>query len=946
MRPSNCNHLVPLALLGLCLSLELESACADSGPAPYTGPVTVVSGVLGGASVPLYQYGTYPATGSVWSYKADFTDTTLAAFISTVGNSWRNESFDHSPWPTAVSQIGYGDATRDEATIITQTDYTTATGVQSGPVCLFRSRFSIADLSAVASVTGTVKFDDSCVVYVNGTEVYRHSHLAANAPLTQYTAPNPTTENEEAPLNIPLGFLHNGQNTIAVEVHQQAATSADMSFDMALNANLNSNAEIHWTLAGSPYHMTGDVTVPTGKTLIIDPGVRVFADATRRLTVNGIIKVLGTAAAPVKFSHHPSAANVANPREPAVLAPPKWGGILVSDSLSPENIIQYAEFYGAQPVAVEGSITVVRAECLVDHCTFCATYLHGVYGKNCSLTVQDSQFPSVFPPGKEALGGVLDNLSEFVEVDSPPTDAGVVGKPEFSGGFPVGGHLRLYRNHFYGSSGHNDLVDITSGKWGVTPILDAQDNHFHGPTGDEHIDLNGDAYIAGNIFENCSKDAYTSDGGYANAISSDKGGSDTTIVVVRNIFTHCDHAVNLKNDTAVIFEHNTVADVNTDYHFSRVTPTPLEQDVKCSAINFYIPGDGGQAGDGAYAAYNLFYGQAGGGSYSRIFGWADLDLAAQPAKTTKIEMTHNFVDPSIQDKFIGSQHPNDVLASLWNPTIGDPLFVNRSVRNYALTTASPAKGSAPHGLDFGASIAPGCYLGTLPPAATANSSAAITVGGPGIFAYRWRLDGQAWNGPVSIGPGVFPRTGATVRTAVLALNGLSNAQHTLEVAGQDFAGNWQSTPTIFSWLVTVIPPLTYHNWLAWHGIADATDADADGLDSLTEFALGTHPTRANAATLSAAQDTGTLTLKISLPSDASLTQGHGRAQISYRVEVSEDLATDSWSVVAQKSPTTAWTGAVTMGAASNGFVPVAISAPSPMSAKQRSFLRLRTIWTP
>src|SRR6185436_18158493 len=98
------------------------------------------------------------------------------------------------------------------------------------------------------------------------------------------------------------------------------------------------------------------------------------------------------------------------------------------------------------------------------HCLFVATYLHGVYGKNCSLTVQDCEFPDVYPPDKLELGLTLDNLSEFVEVDSPPTDPAITGDERFFEGFPVGGHLRLYRNRFYGSSGHNDLVDITSGK--------------------------------------------------------------------------------------------------------------------------------------------------------------------------------------------------------------------------------------------------------------------------------------------------------------------------------------------------------------------------------------------------------------------------------------------------------------------------------------------------
>src|SRR5687767_11833024 len=196
--------------------------------------------------------------------------------------------------------------------------------------------------------------------------------------------------------------------------------------------------EIQWTAAGGPYHLTGDVIVPAGTTLVIGPGTRVFANSGRRLIVNGIIKVQGTAAEPAQFSHLPGAPLEDDPREPGTQAvPPKWGGILVQDSLSPENRITQASFYGAQPAAVEGSITVVRSACVIEHCLFAATYLHGVYGKNCSLTVLDSVFPDVFPPGKEPLGEVLDNLSEFVEVDSPPNDPGIAGNPNFVQGFPV-----------------------------------------------------------------------------------------------------------------------------------------------------------------------------------------------------------------------------------------------------------------------------------------------------------------------------------------------------------------------------------------------------------------------------------------------------------------------------------------------------------------------------
>ena len=54
----------------------------------------------------------------------------------------------------------------------------------------------------------------------------------------------------------------------------------------ALATEVSGDQSGTWTLAGSPYEMVGDVRVPPGETLAIEPGVTVIALGYYRLTVD------------------------------------------------------------------------------------------------------------------------------------------------------------------------------------------------------------------------------------------------------------------------------------------------------------------------------------------------------------------------------------------------------------------------------------------------------------------------------------------------------------------------------------------------------------------------------------------------------------------------------------------------------------------------------------
>ena len=74
-----------------------------------------------------------------------------------------------------------------------------------------------------------------------------------------------------------------------------------------------------WNLAGSPYQLTCDVTVPAGLTLTIDPGVTVVANQSTDLSVYGALWAEGTPAQPIVF-------------EGDLAYPSRWGGIYFDDT--------------------------------------------------------------------------------------------------------------------------------------------------------------------------------------------------------------------------------------------------------------------------------------------------------------------------------------------------------------------------------------------------------------------------------------------------------------------------------------------------------------------------------------------------------------------------------------------------------------------------------------
>ena len=87
------------------------------------------------------------------------------------------------------------------------------------------------------------------------------------------------------------------------------------------------NANTNWTVANSPYIVTGNVLVGYGVTLTIQSGVVVKFDSTTTLQVDGTLQALGISGDPVVFTSNASSHAGA------------WGYIYFSD-LSTDAVYQ------------------------------------------------------------------------------------------------------------------------------------------------------------------------------------------------------------------------------------------------------------------------------------------------------------------------------------------------------------------------------------------------------------------------------------------------------------------------------------------------------------------------------------------------------------------------------------------------------------------------------
>jgi len=192
---------------------------------------------------------------------------------------WNQPGYDDNAWNSGPGGFGYGD--NDDNTVIAPT-----------ASILLRREFEIADAGNLTHLLFHADYDDGFIAYLNGVEIMRSSNFANFSPsYNEYT-----TIDQEAvgytggiPEHVLFesdevqALVHEGNNTLAIRVHNASASSSDMSSNFFLSAGISSAGTSYQTL---PAWIVPPLVLPhagfklaSGETIVISDSNEVLLDS-------------------------------------------------------------------------------------------------------------------------------------------------------------------------------------------------------------------------------------------------------------------------------------------------------------------------------------------------------------------------------------------------------------------------------------------------------------------------------------------------------------------------------------------------------------------------------------------------------------------------------------------------------------------------------------------
>ena len=193
-------------------------------------------------------------TNVVWKYNID------AGGLD--GTGWEENGYDDFSWSSGNAILAGGES---NAGIVPEIH--TVLPAPNGQTYYYRTTFNWPNAPTGVVFTFTNRVDDGCVVYLNGVRIYDvnvSTDPALFATLADGTGPEATPDNAQVVEIVDPPGLLQGDNVLAVSVHQASSTSSDSVFGMSLNAAVGAAPTI------DDPNLPADVNVVQGRTFTLE----------------------------------------------------------------------------------------------------------------------------------------------------------------------------------------------------------------------------------------------------------------------------------------------------------------------------------------------------------------------------------------------------------------------------------------------------------------------------------------------------------------------------------------------------------------------------------------------------------------------------------------------------------------------------------------------------
>ncbi len=164
--------------------------------------------------------------------------------------------------------------------------------------------FELAALSIQAEQAGTIAVTDADSTQTSTTSSITYIKHTADGTRAGTVGPKSWTFDWTAPLtDVGEVTLYAAGNA----ADNNNSSSGDFIYTTSESATVEQTevsgviATTVWTVGNSPYHVTGQITIPSDNTLTIEPGVDVLFDADVRFLVQGAVKAYGTPSDSIRF---------------------------------------------------------------------------------------------------------------------------------------------------------------------------------------------------------------------------------------------------------------------------------------------------------------------------------------------------------------------------------------------------------------------------------------------------------------------------------------------------------------------------------------------------------------------------------------------------------------------------------------------------------------------